>query len=299
MHPSIKALLKAFDNVDPPTRRQKAITPRLLRKLGSASSHPALINTAPAVAADIITGAFFFAMRSCEYSKPQVAGKTKCVDLDGIIFRTTGNIVVDHADPELLTIAEFITVTFVNQKNGRKMDSRTQRRTGDPDLCPVIRYARQVQRILRTVPNVTGATTINTISINGNVGLITATYILNLLRNTCHSFGGKRTFGFDPHEIGNKSIRSGAAMALFINDVSTAKIMILGRWSSDAFLVYIRPQVLEWTNNMSRQMIAVDTFFDVQMNHHTTTADPRVRANQYNTTFNGPSVIVPRLHLNH
>jgi hypothetical protein len=130
------------------------------------------------------------------------------------------------------------------------------------------------------VPNVTGATTINTISINGNVGLITATYILNLLRNTCHSFGGKRTFEFDPHEIGNKSIRSGAAMALFINDVSTAKIMILGRWSSDAFLVYIRPQVLEWTNNMSRQMIAVDTFFDVQMNHHTT-PPPKSQPNHY------------------
>jgi hypothetical protein len=38
--------------------------------------------------------------------------------------------------------------------------------------------------------------------------------------------------------------------------------MILGRWSSDAFLVYIRPQVLEWTNNMSCDMIHLDSFFD-------------------------------------
>jgi hypothetical protein len=149
------------------------------------------------------------------------------------------------------------------------------------------------------VPEATGATTINTIAIDGKAGLITNTYILNLLRNTCYTFGGKATFGFDPHEIGNKSIRSGAAMALFINDISTAKIMILGRWSSDAFLVYIRPQVLEWTNNMSREMIAVDSFFDVQMNHTTTTADPRTRANRYNTPFNGPTVVIPRLHLNH
>jgi hypothetical protein len=125
------------------------------------------------------------------------------------------------------------------------------------------------------VPNVTGSTTINTVSVNGKVGLITATYILNILRNMCYCFGSKATFGgFDPHEIGNKSIRSGAAMTLFINDVSTAKIMILGRWSSDVFLVYIRPQVLGWTNNMSREMIAVDTFFDVQMNHHTTPPPP-------------------------
>jgi hypothetical protein len=178
----------------------KAITPRLLRKLVRASDHPALMDTAPAVAADIITGAYCFAMRSCEYFKPQIAGKTKCVDLDGLIFRMAGNTFVEHADPELLTISEFITVTFVDQKNGLKMDFRTQCRTRDPDLCPVIWYTRQVQRILWSVPNVTGSTTINTISINGHVGLKTATYILNLLRNTCYSFGGKGTFGFDPHK---------------------------------------------------------------------------------------------------
>jgi hypothetical protein len=84
------------------------------------------------------------------------------------------------------------------------------------------------------------STTINTIAIDAKVGLITKTYILNILGNICYSFRGKTTFGFDPQEIGNTSIHSGAAMALFINDVSMAKIMILGRWSSDAFLVYIR-----------------------------------------------------------
>jgi hypothetical protein len=88
-------------------------------------------------------------------------------------------------------------------------------------------------------------------------------------------------------------------MALFINDISTAKIMILGRWSSDAFLACIRPQALEWTNNVSREMISVDSFFDVNMNHHTTTEDPRTRANRCNTPFNGPAVVIPRLHLNH
>jgi hypothetical protein len=44
--------------------------------------------------------------------------------------------------------------------------------------------------------------------------------------------------------------------------LSPAKIMTLGRWSSDAFLVYIRPQVLEWTNNVSCNMIHLDSFSD-------------------------------------
>jgi hypothetical protein len=77
------------------------------------------------------------------------------------------------------------------------------------------------------VPGITGSTTINTITLNGRVGLITNTYILNLLRNMCYSFGGKPTFRFDPQEIGNKVIQSSAAMTLFINNISKAKIMML------------------------------------------------------------------------
>ena len=86
-------------------------------------------------------------------------------------------------------------------------------------------------------------------------------------------------------------------MSLFLMDHSPAKIMILGRWSSDAFLAYIRPhQVLKWTNSMSRDMITMDSFFDVRMSHPTTTAaDPRPTT----TTFNGPSVVIPRFHLSH
>ena len=43
-------------------------------------------------------------------------------------------------------------------------------------------------------------------------------------------------------------------MALFMKHTDTERIKILGRWSSDAFLVYIRPQILEWTNLMASQM---------------------------------------------
>jgi hypothetical protein len=292
----MKSLFKAFENMDPPTKQQKAITPKLLRKLLESSQHSALLDTAPAVAADIVTGGFFFATRSCEYSKTPVPGKTKCLDLDGILFRTASKVEVCHSDPLLLEISEFVTVTFVNQKSGIKMDSRSQRRTGDPDLCPVLRYGTQVQRILRTVPKPTGSTTINTLVIDGKVGRITNGYILDLLRNTCRSFGGKATFGYDPHEIGNKSIRSGAAMALFLNDNNPTKIMIMGRWASEAFLAYIRPQVLEWTDNMSKSMINVELLTYPSTNPPPTT---RTRPTHHNYPFNGPPVIMPSFHLDH
>jgi hypothetical protein len=221
-----------------------------LRHFGTISN-PSIADTAPAIVADLVVAGFFFVMRSCGYSKPQILGRTCCVDLEGLVFQTESNTVMQQTHKNLITLAKFVTVTFRNQKNGTKMDSRTQHRTHDLLLCPVIRYATLIQHIYRTVPNASWSTTINTIRTGGDrTGLITNSYVLTILCNTCYTFGGKAQFGFDPHEIGNKSVRSGAAMALLINDISTAKIMILGLWSSDAFLVYIRPQDLEWTNNM-------------------------------------------------
>jgi hypothetical protein len=108
--------------------------------------------------------------------------------------------------------------------------------------------------------------------------------------------GASATFGFDATEIGTKSLRSGAAMAMFLMDYSTARIMILGRWSSDAFLVYIRPQVLEWTNNMSNDMIHNDSFFDATDVPQADTDDSRTHRN---LPFNGDRPIFPRLHLFH
>ena len=66
-------------------------------------------------------------------------------------------------------------------------------------------------------------------------------------------------------------------MALFLMNHPVSKIMILGRWSSDAFLVYIHPQVLEWTNNMSSDMISNESFFDATDSHKALTSDPRTR----------------------
>ena len=128
---------------------------------------------------------------------------------------------------------------------------------------------------------------------------ISSDIIRKFLRTVCTLHGGKAAFGFGPQDIGNKSIRSGAAMALFLADHSPAKIMILGRWSSDAFLVYIRPQVLEWTNNMSYDMTHYESFLDLS------TTRRRNTSQQFPSDIIPPfhgrdsSIIMPKLHLIH
>jgi len=68
-------------------------------------------------------------------------------------------------------------------------------------------------------------------------------------------------------------------MALFLMDHSVEKIMILGRCSSNAFMVYIRPQVLEWTNIMAQDMAKAGSFHDLNASKDATTTTSGQRNN--------------------
>jgi hypothetical protein len=249
--------------MDPPPQRQKAITPKLLKAMFHLAGVglPLTNDTTMSVTAELAVMAFFYAMRSCEFTSTPKPGRTKIINLAGIHFRDKHNQTIPHSNPQLSNAAR-VTITFENQKNGMKNDRRTHQRTNDEIMCPVRRLASLVQRILRTVPFPTGATSINTYSTPTGTNHLTSTQLRTTMRSVCTLGGGETTFGFTAKDIGTRSIRSGAAMSLFLMNHSVAKIMILGRWSSDAFLVYLRPQVLEWTNNMSTDMLQNDSFFD-------------------------------------
>lgn len=62
---------------------------------------------------------------------------------------------------------------------------------------------------------------------------ITAHDVITSLRDavTCHCKNDLRIY---KHEIGTHSIRSGAAMAMYLGGVPVFAIMMIGRWSSDA-----------------------------------------------------------------
>jgi hypothetical protein len=120
-------------------------------------------------------------------------------------------------------------------------------------VCPLLPYVSVDQRIKCLVPDCTGTTTINSIWINGKILQIDNPFTQELFRAFC----------FGLHEIGNKSLRPGAAiMSLFLHNVLGDRVMTLGSWASQAFLDYIWPKVLEWTNSMSQTMIQTDSFLD-------------------------------------
>ena len=74
--------------------------------------------------------------------------------------------------------------------------------------------------------------------IDGNLLEFTQYDLLSSFQSNAASIG-KEKLGFKPKDIGTYSNRCADAMAMFMDNTPVYMIMLVGRWSSDAFLKYI------------------------------------------------------------
>lgn len=241
---------KGYKVHDKPRERQKAIPPRVLLEM---YRHP---KTEEDIAvSQLAIGAWFFAMRSCEYLKTPAneQKKTKLLRLRNIAFRQKGRL-YEFGDA-LSKNATTVTITFESQKNGESFESITMHRTADKDfpLCPVRIWASIVQRVL-LCPSASADSEVCTYQMDGKTALIPSLTMLLKLRSQVLVIGEEK-LGFKPTEVGTHSIRSGAAMAMYLDNLPVFTIMLLGRWKSDAFLNYIRKQVEQFSHNVSVRML--------------------------------------------
>jgi len=248
--------LRYYSNSDTPTIPQAAMIGSILREFyklsNSSSSDKALC--------ELFIGAFFFAMRSCEYIKVTGYHKTKLLQVKNIRF-FRGKRCLDHKD-SLLHMADCVSITFELQKKDTKHDTITQHRSGNRILCPVRVWASIIKRII-SYQTTTKETAVNTYLLDNNsIHLFTGKELLHRLRLATSSIGSD-TLGFTADQIGLHSARSGAAMAMYLAGVPIFTIMLIGRWSSDAFMRYIRKQVKEFSEGISSKMIHHEQFFTI------------------------------------
>ena len=73
-------------------------------------------------------------------------------------------------------------------------------------------------------------------------------------------------------------------MAMYLDDVPTYTIMLIGREGSDAFLLYIRIQVKPFSHNVSNWMIQTLSFTHVQnWEPRSHLLDPKIRNHHDNS----------------
>lgn len=259
----LQQCFKGYSNLDPPEKQQKAIPFSVLRTMILLAAID--ITSLDYAIAELTMGAFFFAMRSCEYSKSgkEESKRTRILCLRNIRF-FKNRVQIPHDSP-LIHIADYVDITFEFQKNDLRNDSvGMYRSTSGAEYCAVSTWAKIVTR-LWSYEGTTMDTKVNTAMYKNAKGKLIKTEISSYrirtkIRAAVKAIG-KEKLGFESTDVGCHSIRSGAAMALYLGHVPVLTIMIIGRWKSDAFLRYIRKQVALFSENLTDRMLDVDSFF--------------------------------------
>ena len=100
---------------------------------------------------NLITIAFFWCMRSCKYVIALETERTITIWIRDIFFRTRMKEEIDHEDPDLLEKVWYTSINFADQKNSDRIDKRTHEGSEDPILCPCLKSARAVMRVIKFV----------------------------------------------------------------------------------------------------------------------------------------------------
>ena len=241
-------LFRAFKNDDPKIAHQKAVPISVISELGKRQN-----TETERSLAQLTVAAYFFACRSCEYLKvPQdEKRRTEILRLRNIRFFKDGKEV--HAPSPHLHLVDSVSLTFEMQKNQEKFDTVTHGTTDHETLCPVKQWAAVVNRIW-SYPGATIDTPVSAVWRYDRIEHLTSEELINALRDAVFAVG-EDSLGFKASEVGTHSIRSGAAMQMYLGECPVYTIMLIGRWSSNAFLRYIRKQIEQFSHNVSRRML--------------------------------------------
>ena len=256
---------KSYKTKDGPTHHQKALPPEVYRWWLRHAEHPR-----EKARAELLAGALFFAMRSCEYSKTKSKDqKTRPIRPADILFRI-GAEIIPHNDHRKY-IAENVEITFRIQKNGTIEDQILQWHTNDKELCPVKDWATTIDR-LRSYPNYKDTWPVYYYydKTSKKANQITSTEIATDIKAAVDAIG-PRILGFTSKDVGTHSNRAGFAMMNYLSGRPVYTIMLLGRWLSDAFLRYIEKQVKEFSIGASEKMLKYNTFYNIPLNKWTDT----------------------------
>ena len=210
----------------------------------------------------LLIGAIFFAMRSCEYltTAAEESKRTKILRLRNISFKRR-NKQLKHGS-KVLHLADLVQIRFEFQKNDKRDIIVHMFRSGDNTLCPVIAWAKTIRRV-RAIPGSSEDSKVCLFKDNkGNISFISGNYVRSRLRAVV-TLLGEEELGFTKDDVGLHSIRSGGAMAMFLSGTSAIIIQRVGRWSSEAFLEYIREQVESFTIDVSRNMLKYEKFLNL------------------------------------
>jgi hypothetical protein len=172
------------------------------------------------------------------------------------LFFKEGEI-IPHTQTDL-EFVDCVSIKFERQKREEKAQHGHTESLGVSVLCPVQFAASLVWRI-GSYKGMDSSTQVSAYTRNGIVVHVTSTQVITALRNMVGVIG-ETCLGISKQEMGTHSIRSGAAMAMYLGKCSLYTIMLIDQWSSNAFLHYICKQVMQFSHKVSKKMLCFKNY---------------------------------------
>ena len=223
LDPLLALQLKRYADDDPGPTPKQAVPLEVIRKVRSWTR-----NEMEVMIGQLVVIAYFFAMRSCEYSDVGSRRLSSVVRMDDVRFRKNGEALTT-TDQERLRDADTVTITFRRQTNGDKGATVTQHQNDSPgqsDIHPVWSLADLATRVRkgRTKLRINSIATTDLEEIHR----IPSKMILNQLR-AATTLAGEERLRLHADCISPHSIRSGAARAMHLAGVLSETIQLVGR----------------------------------------------------------------------
>ena len=231
----IQRCLEGFRREDPPAIPQLAVPVKVTKE----AVQQAYKNRCPQQQAigDLIVIAFFYLLRSGEYTKPKMvkengawkrATRTKQFRIMDVGFYKDGKILPRRSPLHHLETAESATLKISNQKNGRMGQTIHHQSTGK--WGAVAALARRVNHVLSNGGK--ESQLISAYHTGTNWNDVTSQMIVTNVRKAAKSLNLSEC-GIDPDIIGAHSLRAGGAMAMKLQQYPDTTIQKMGRWTSN------------------------------------------------------------------
>ena len=263
---AIAQQLEGYKREDPPPQPKLAVpleVPRHMNIIGQGTKCPK-----QRAIGEIAIIAFFYLLRVGEYTyhPPSEQRRTIQYTIQDIAL-WSGTTRLPHTLPAttLHKRCTSATLSILDQKSGQKNQSVHQEATGT-DTCPITAIIRRLTTIRENTRD--PQTCIGAYFPQGacNPRLLHAGDITAAIRQSVTVLRLER-HGLSPKLVGSHSLRAGGAMAMYLNGVGITVIKKLGRWASDAFLMYIHEQIAALSANVSTLMSKHVLFHNVHFNH--------------------------------
>lgn len=267
--PRIQQMLEGLGKQDPPSDKMLPVEMDVVEYLVMLGMASGATEKEKAIG-DLAMIAFFYLLRVGEYTakgrgaRNMAATQTQPFKLRDVAFfyihsatKRLRKLLGMATDMDVMA-AKNATLRLDNQKNGWKNVCVNHEHNGNDIHCGVRAVGRRVCHIRKHTSN--QDTPLYTYWDNGQKGQVTDQDIRDAIKLAALALDYPHTRGIPISQINTHSLRIGGACALALAGYSDTQIQKMGRWRGATFKEYVRENLSNYSEGMSKAMSEVHGF---------------------------------------